>query len=499
MKNLPKVLLIILDGWGLGKKNAYNAIYLAKTSFFDQCWQNQKGLSTKLKASGKAVGLTAGQMGSSEVGHIHIGAGRIVKQELTRINDSLEDQSFNQQKSLVNLFKQAKKRKSALHLIGLLSDGGVHSHQKHLFRLLDLAFKNQISPVFVHAILDGRDVPPASSIKYLKFLNAKLDSLPNSWLASLCGRYFAMDRDQNWQRTKKFTNLLLDQIGTQVQDPFLAVKQSYDLDIFDEFLEPVLLEPNVAIKDKDAVLFFNFRADRMRQLCQVLLKKRPNLIFASMIDYGVSRKIKPIFRRSVIKDHLCEVLSKQQIKFLKITETQKYPHLTYFFNGKKEEPYVGEKRILIPSKKTTSYAQCPKMSALEITKTALKYLTDYPVIIINFANPDMVGHTGDIKAGIQAAQCVDKCLSSLVPFAIFKKYQVIITADHGNLEEMYSLDNNSKHTAHTNNLVPFMVLGSCKFKRIKKQGSLANIAPTVLDLLKIKKPKLMTAESLVKN
>lgn len=432
-----KLLLIILDGWGLGKPDKHNAIHLAKTPFFDMCWQRKNQISV-LKASGESVGLVPGQMGSSEVGHMHIGAGRVIPQELTKINHCLKNGCFFENSAFLAICQYVKKHNSKLHLIGLLSDGGVHSHQDHLFALIELAQRQNIKKVYVHAFLDGRDTPPASSKRYL----------------------------------------------------------------FDEFIEPAVLDPHGQIKKQDAVICFNFRADRMRQLTQRLLEQISNLFIATMIDYGVHGGVSSVaFECDVPRNHLCEVLSRNDIKCLKITETQKYPHLTYFFNGTREDPYLGEERIMIPSKKVKSFADVPEMSAREIADAILSNLSwsKWRVIMVNFANGDMVGHSGDIKAGIKACGFVDSCLQQVCESALRQNYQVIITADHGNVEEMYDAENNSVHTAHTLNPVPFILLNRQKDQKykIKSCGSLANIAPTALELLGVEKPDEMDESLLV--
>ncbi|MEK9165267.1 MAG: 2,3-bisphosphoglycerate-independent phosphoglycerate mutase [Patescibacteria group bacterium] len=494
-----KLLLIILDGWGIGKPNKHNAIYLAKTLFFDKCWQMKSQIST-LQAAGESVGLMPGQMGSSEVGHINIGTGRVVLQELTKINKSLKDNSFFKNQAFLKLCDYVKKHNSKLHLIGLLSDGGVHSHQDHLFALIKLAQRQNVKKVYVHAFLDGRDTPPASSKRYLEAATKQAET-HNFAIATLCGRYFAMDRDNNWELTQKAIDLLVGAKGSLFKGYIRAIELSYDRKIFDEFVEPIVLDPDGIVGQNDGVIFFNFRADRMRQLTQRLLEQVSNLFIATMIDYGIDGVSFVAFERDVPRNHLCEVLSRNDIKYLKITETQKYPHLTYFFNGTREEPYPNEARIMIPSKKVKSFADAPEMSAREIADAILSNLSwsKWPVIMVNFANGDMVGHSGDIKAGIKACEFVDSCLQRVCESALRQNYQVIITADHGNVEEMYDAENDSVHTAHTLNPVPFILLNHQKVQKykIKPCGSLANIAPTALELLGVERPKEMDQSLLV--
>lgn len=495
-----KLLLIILDGWGIGKPDRHNAIHLAKTPFFDMCWRRKNQISV-LKASGESVGLVPGQMGSSEVGHMHIGAGRIVLQELTLINKCLDDGSFFENSAFLAICQYVKKHNSKLHLIGLLSDGGVHSHQDHLFALIELAQRQNIKKVYVHAFLDGRDTPPAASKRYLEAATKEAET-HNFAIATLCGRYYAMDRDNNWGLTQKAVVLLIKGEGQHFKNFKEAIAFNYQKKIFDEFIEPAVLDPHGQIKKQDAVICFNFRADRMRQLTQRLLEQVSNLFIATMIDYGVLGGVSSVaFERDVPCNHLCEVLSRNDIKCLKITETQKYPHLTYFFNGTREEPYLGEERIMVPSKKVKSFADAPEMSAREIADAILSNLSwsKWRVIMVNFANGDMVGHSGDIKAGIKACEFVDFCLQRVCESALRQNYQVIITADHGNVEEMYDAENDSVHTAHTLNPVPFILLNRQKDQKykIKFCGSLANIAPTALELLGVEKPDEMDESLLV--
>lgn len=491
-----KLLLIILDGWGLGKLNKHNAVYLAKTPFFDKCWQSKNQISV-LNASGESVGLLPGQMGSSEVGHMHIGAGRVIPQELTKISHCLKNGCFFDNQAFFDACQYVKKYNSKLHLLGLLSDGGVHSHIDHLKALLEIAKRQNIKKVYIHAFLDGRDAPPASAERYLEELSKRLSLV----LATLCGRYYGMDRDNNWELTQKAIDLLIKGEGQRFGNFKEAIALSYQKKIFDEFLEPAVLDLRGQIKKHDAVICFNFRADRMRQLAQRLLGQISNLFIATMIDYGIDGVSSVAFEREALHNHLCEVLSRNNIKYLKITETQKYPHLTYFFNGTREESYPGEERIMIPSKKVKSFADAPEMSAREITDAVLSnlFLSKWRAIMVNFANGDMVGHTGDIKAGIKACQFVDLCLRRVCQAALHQNYQVIITADHGNVEEMYDAENDSVHTAHTLNSVPFILLNHQKDQKynIKPCGSLANIAPTALKLLGIDKPDEMDESLLV--
>lgn len=486
-----KLILIILDGWGIGPQNEHNAIYMGRTPFFDRAWQSNQ--RSALRASGEAVGLVAGQMGSSEVGHMHIGAGRVVMQELTRINKSVEDKSFYTNEAFLTACEYSRKHRSAIHLMGLLSDGGVHSHENHLHALIKLVSTQNVEKVYVHAFLDGRDTPPASALRYVD----RLHSVGGAALATLCGRYYAMDRNQDWHLTHKAADLLVEGTGAVFNHYKDALQASYKNDVYDEFMEPVVLDRHGVIRPHDSIICFNLRADRMRQLVTTVYKRVQALRITTMIPYGVEGvPTYPAFQREMPEHHLCEVLSRARIPYLKIAETQKYPHLTYFLNGTREEPYAQEKRILVPSKDAPRFDMAPEMSAQEITDAAIAGLGKYPVLILNYANADMVGHTGNLRAGIAAVECVDKQLARLVPKAREAGYEIIITADHGNAEEMYDIERDSVHTAHTTNKVPFIVLSDKRY-RLKEKGSLTNVASTVLELLGLEKPREMEESLLV--
>lgn len=481
-----KLLLVILDGWGIGPQNEHNAIYIGKTPFFDSVWQ--KGARSVLTASGESVGLTKGQMGSSEVGHMHIGAGRLVLQELTRISKSLDDGAFYTNEPFITACEYAKEHKSALHLIGLLSDGGVHSHESHLYALITLAEAEGVPKIYVHAFLDGRDTPPASAARYLKRLEKNRG---RAILATLSGRYYAMDRNQDWHLTASALDVLVHGKGKKRDNFNDALSESYKTGVYDEFVEPILLDENGLIRARDSIICFNLRADRMRQLVTVLYKAVPDIHITTMIPYGVENvPTHPAFTREAPERHLSQALSEAGIPHIKIAETQKYPHLTYFLNGTREEAYRGEERIMIPSKDVPRFDMAPEMSAEEITQAAIGQLGKLPVIMINYANADMVGHTGNLKAGVAAVECVDKQLYRLVEEARQQGYEVIITADHGNAEEMYDMTIDSAHTAHTTNPVPFVVISDKRYS-LKENGSLTNVAPTVLEMLGIGKPREM--------
>jgi 2,3-bisphosphoglycerate-independent phosphoglycerate mutase len=490
-----KLLLIILDGWGVGPSGEHNAVYLADTSYFDSLFKKEP--TSVLAASGREVGLIDGQIGSSEVGHMHIGSGRVIMQELTRIQTSLEDGSFYQNEALRAACEYVKNRHAKLHLVGLLSDGGVHSHIDHLFSLLELARDEQVPSVFVHAFLDGRDTPPASSVRYREKLARAMSDYPGAAVATLCGRYYAMDRNGDWELTQKAVDLLTGGKGREDQAFEEAVHASYKKKVFDEFVEPVVLDRRGFIEEGDSVICFNFRADRMRQLIQLLYSRIPDLRITTMIPYGADGVTAyPVFERDPVSNHLCELLSKEGVSCLKIAETQKYPHLTYFLNGTREKEYAGERRIMIDSKKVRSFDEAPQMSAPEITRAARAHLDRVQVIMINYANADMVGHTGNLSAGIAACECVDRELRLLVEEARRRGYDVIITADHGNAEEMYNPRDDSAHTAHTTNPVPFILLSDKRY-RLQASGGLVNVAPTALSLMGMRAPREM-AESLLR-
>jgi len=491
-----KLLLIILDGWGIGPKNEHNAINRAKTPYLDNLWRTYP--HSGLKASGKAVGLLPGQIGSSEVGHMHLGAGRVIEQELTRLHKSMLNKSFYKNPAFTKAIQRAKKNNTALHLLGLLSDGGVHSHQKHLWALLKIAKDNGLRKVYIHVITDGRDTPPASAHTFIRELENKIKRLGVGSIATICGRYWAMDRDRNWHYTKKAVDLLTKGKGEKFSQALNAIETSHAKKIYDEFIEPTTIDSQGLIKNNDEIIFFNFRVDRMRQIVIALKKSLPKIHITTMTPYGVKIKnIAVAFDRFIPKNHLTEILSNNKIKQLKIAETQKYAHLTYFFNGTREKPYPLEDRIMVPSKKVITFDLAPKMSATEITQTILNNLNKYPVIIVNYANGDMVGHTGDIDAAILACKHVDLMLTKAVEEAKKFGYDVIITADHGNAEQMYDHKHSSRHTAHTNNPVPFILVTDKKIK-LKSRGSLINVAPLILKMLKIPKPKEMGSSLIIR-
>ncbi len=501
--------LIILDGWGLGKDYEGNAIKRAKTPNFDVLMR--KYPNTSLSASGYDVGLPKGQMGNSEVGHLNIGAGRIVYQDFTRITKSIEEGGINSNEAIISAFEHVKKNNSTLHFIGLLSDGGVHSHTSHLFSLMELAKKNNVNDIAIHCITDGRDVSPTSSPNYIKELEKKIKNLKTGRIASIMGRYYAMDRNRQWDRVELAYNALVNGEGEKFKDPLDAIRMSYINGVTDEFIKPLIIknqngEPTV-IKDNDAVIFYNFRPDRARQLTRAFVdkefdnfdRKKVNVKFVCMTLYDKTiENVDIAFKPHFVKNTLGEYLSTKGYKQLRAAETEKYAHVTYFFNGEIEEPFKHEVRTLIPSPDVPTYDLKPEMSAFELKNVIMEELEKdmYQVMIINFANPDMVGHTGDVEAAIKAVEAVDKCLGEIVNFIIRSDGTAIITADHGNCEEMLDPANLSKITAHSTNRVPFIVVRNRKCFTLK-EGILADIAPTMLELMELEKPQEMTGQSLI--
>lgn len=500
--------LIILDGWGIGPDYEGNAIKRAKTPNFDVLLRRYP--NTTLSTSGYDVGLPKGQMGNSEVGHLNIGAGRIVYQDFTRITMSIENGEFEKNEALLSAINTAKDNCSTLHLIGLLSDGGVHSHNTHLYSLIELAKKNGLCDVQIHCITDGRDVSPTSSPKYIKELIKKTKQLGIGRISSIMGRYYAMDRNRQWDRVELAYNALTKGEGEIYKDPVEAIKSSYLTGITDEFIKPLLIEKNNGeigtIKDNDAVIFFNFRPDRAREITRAFVdddfsnfeRKKVNVKFVCMTLYDKTiENVEIAYKPHFVQNTLGEYLSSLGIKQLRAAETEKYAHVTYFLNGEIEEPFENEVRILIPSPDVPTYDLKPEMSALELKNMIMEQLDKdiYQVMIINFANPDMVGHTGDIEAAVKAVEAVDKCMGEIVNFIIRAEGTAIITSDHGNCEEMFDRETLDIITAHSNNRVPFIVVGGKNFKL--KEGILADVAPTILELMELEKPEEMTGKSLI--
>jgi len=498
---------MILDGWGLGTNPSVSAIDKAKTPYIDSLYN--KYPNSELITYGPGVGLPEGQMGNSEVGHMNLGAGRIVYQDYARINLDILNNNFQNLKNLKTPLNEIKKNKKKLHLIGLTSDGGVHSHIKHLEAILNITKEMQLSNVYVHAFTDGRDVDPKSGIEFIKRIEKSTEN-SGAKLASVIGRYYAMDRDKRWERTKKCYDLLVKGVGLQTSNFIDSVKESYRKNITDEFIEPLIKvdkngKSNGLIENGDYVIFFNFRTDRGRQLTEVLTQsdikdmRKLDLNFITMTNYDESfKRVKNIYDKDNLDDTLGEILSKNNKTQIRIAETEKYPHVTFFFNGGREKPYKNEKRILCQSPKVATYDLKPEMSAFKITNSIIPEIEKREVdfICLNFANPDMVGHTGIMSAAIKACETVDNCSKEIIEKAKANDYSIMVIADHGNSDIMIN-DDNSPNTAHTTNPVPFIMIDN-DIKKISN-GVLGDIAPTILELMNINKPQKMTGKSLIVN
>lgn len=502
--------LIILDGYGYSNYTEGNATVAANTPVLDKLW-NEKPHSF-VKCSGMDVGLPEGQMGNSEVGHLNIGAGRIVYQELTRITKSIKDGDFFENVALNNAVDNAIKNDSALHLMGLVSDGGVHSHNTHLYALLELAKKKGLEKVYVHCFLDGRDTPPNSGLGYVKELVEKMKEIGAGKVATVSGRYYAMDRDNRWERVEKAYEAMATGTGREFDCPVKAIEASYEEGVTDEFVMPTVIakdgKPRVTIDENDSVIFFNFRPDRARQMTRVLTEENfdgfkrskgfVNLATVTMTLYEKSlENLEVAFKPQSISNTLGEYMSNKGLKQLRIAETEKYAHVTYFFNGGVEKEYPLEDRILVPSPKVATYDLKPEMSAYEVTDKIEEAIenNDYSLIVLNYANCDMVGHTGVFEAAVKAVETVDECLGRTLK-AIEKKGGVaLITADHGNAEQMIDPETKEVFTAHTTNPVKCILYGNDSLKL--KDGKLADLAPTILELQGMDKPAEMTGESLL--
>ena len=503
-----KVILIILDGWGITQDPKISAIYQAKKPFMDSLLQKYPNAS--LRTDGLHVGLPEGQMGNSEVGHMNLGAGRIVYQNLVKINKAVLEKTLDQEKVLQDAFDYAKKNNKKVHFIGLVSDGGIHSHIDHLKGLLRAAKNANVPNTFIHAFTDGRDTDPKSGVHFIKDLEEYTKKTTGK-IASVIGRYYAMDRDKRWERVKLAYDLLVHGKGKKAIDLVKAIEECYENGITDEFIKPIVRvddneQPIATIQPNDVVIYFNFRTDRGRELTEVLtqrdfpeygMKKLP-LYFVTMVEYSNDFKgIKVIYPVDNLQNTLGEVLAINNKKQIRIAETEKYPHVTFFFSGGREELFDGEKRIMKPSPKVATYDLKPEMSAEDIRDAIIPEIKkqEADLIVLNFANTDMVGHTGVFEAAVKAAETVDKCLKDVVKTALENGYVSIIIADHGNSEKMINEDG-TPNTAHTTNPVPVVIVDN-DVKEVK-DGVLANIAPTILDILGIEKPKEMDKESLIK-
>lgn len=498
---------MILDGWGVATNKVVSAIDHAKTPFMDSLYP--KYPNSRLEASGLAVGLPAGQMGNSEVGHMNIGAGRVVYQDLVRINKAIEEKELDKNSVLLEAFEYAKKNGKNFHLIGLVSDGGVHSHLEHLKAICTIAYQNGIQNLFIHAFTDGRDTDPKSGLGFLEDLQNHLKKTTGK-IASVVGRYFAMDRDKRWERVKLAYDLLVKGVGEASTDALTAIQKSYDSNVTDEFIKPIVIatsgKPLATIQEGDAVLCFNFRTDRGREITQVLTQKdfpdhdmkALNLHYVTLTNYDDTfNNVKTIFDKDNLENTLGEVLAHANKKQIRIAETEKYPHVTFFFSGGREEPFAGEARILCPSPKVATYDLKPEMSASDIKDKIIPELEKQEVdfICLNFANPDMVGHTGVFDAVVKACETVDYCAGKVTGAALKNNYSTIIIADHGNADYMIN-DDGSPNTAHTTNLVPCILVDSA-YRGLIKNGKLADLAPTILALMGIPIPPQMTGQILI--
>lgn len=498
-----KAILLIMDGWGLGKRPEADAILHAQTPFVDSLYHLYP--HTTLEACGEAVGLPEGQMGNSEVGHLNLGAGRIVYQELQRINVAIKDGSLAANPALLEAFQTAKTRNSKLHFIGLVSDGGVHSHIQHLMALIDDAEKNEVQEYYIHAFTDGRDTDPKSAVGYLTTLQNHLQGKSGK-IASVCGRFYAMDRDKRWERVKLAYDALVHGKGNVSKDLIASVQDSYEQNITDEFIQPIIAvnennQPLACIAPQDVVICFNFRTDRCREISIALTQQdfpeyemhKMNLAYYTMTEYDATyQNVKILFDNDKLNNTMGEVLAAHGKKQIRIAETEKYPHVTFFFSGGREKEYEGEKRIICPSPKDVlTYDLKPEMSAYDITKAILPEIENESVdfICLNFANTDMVGHTGVWDAVIQAAETVDNCVSQIVPKALEHGYAVFLTADHGNSDYMINEDG-TPNTAHSLNLVPLFLISN-DFKGKLNPGKLGDIAPTILNYMQVPIPQEM--------
>lgn len=510
MPNKP-LMLMILDGWGLNPEATGNAILKANTPNFDRLMRHYP--NTTLDAAGLAVGLPEGQMGNSEVGHLNIGAGRIVFQDYTRISEDIKNGNFYKNPVLISAMENALKNNKALHLMGLLSDGGVHSHINHLIALLKLAKKYNLKKVYIHAFLDGRDVPPANAGKYIEYIEGVMKEIHLGEIATISGRYYAMDRDRRWDRTEKAYNAIVFGEGLTARSPLEALHKSYERKETDEFVVPTVIvddknNPKGLVEEGDSIIFFNFRPDRARQLTYAFcnedfegFKRKKGFFrvnYVCMTQYNANIKnAKIAYKPEPLKNIFAEVISKAGLRQLRIAETEKYAHVTFFFNGGVEKPFPNEDRILIPSPKVATYDMMPEMSANEVTEKVIEKINEdiYDVIIMNYANTDMVGHTGDFDATVKAVETVDRCMGKVVESVHKKGGTILVTSDHGNAEQMLEYISKEPHTAHTSNKVPLILIGDKNY--LLRAGKLADIAPTMLQLLNIEKPEEMTGKSLI--
>ena len=507
--NNKRVLLCIMDGWGISSDSPKNAVKTAKTPNFDKLKAEQK--YTQINASGEYVGLPDGQMGNSEVGHLNLGAGRVVYQDLTRINKDIKEGSFFENAALKAAIEHVKKNDSSLHLYGLVSTGGVHSSFNHLKALVKMAAENGLKKVYVHAFLDGRDTPPKSAINFLAELEDELKKYNLPQIATISGRYWAMDRDNRWDRVEKAYNALLLGEGEHAANSDEAIKASYEKDITDEFVEPTITNADAdsRIKDNDSIIFFNYRPDRAREITRAMTFEnfdgfnrkavRKNLFYVCFAQYDETFPLPIAFPPEKLTNILGDVLDEHKIKQYRTAETEKYAHITFFFNGGEEKEGKYETRALVASPKVATYDMQPEMSAPAVCENVLSALDnpEYQFILVNFANPDMVGHTGVFDAAVKAIETVDTCVGKIADKAIKNGVTMLLTADHGNAEYMEDAKTHAPFTAHTTNPVPFILINGGSAE-LKETGALCDVAPTVLQLLCIEQPKEMTGHSLIK-
>lgn len=503
----------MLDGWGENPDTVGNAIEVASTPNLDR-YEIEFPFTT-LGAAGEAVGLPEGQMGNSEVGHLNLGAGRVVYQDITRISKSIREGDFFKNEAFLKAMNGAKSNDKAVHLMGLLSDGGVHSLDTHLFALLNLAKMQGVENVFIHAFLDGRDVPPQSALRYFEDLEKRMAEDGLGKVATVMGRYYAMDRDNRWERVKKAYDAMVYAKGKTAYSAEQAVKQSYDEGVADEFVDPTIIideesgKPVATVEDGDSVIFYNFRSDRAREITRAFIEKDfkgfsrgpnpPEVFYVCMTQYDITfENCHVAFPPQELTNILADVLSKNGLKQFHTAETEKYAHVTFFFNGGKEAPKEGEDRVLVPSPKVPTYDMKPEMSAFEVTDVVVDAIKSgkYDFIVVNFANGDMVGHTGVFDAAVKAVEAVDTCVGRIVEIARTEGGMVFITADHGNADKMVDFVHSQPFTAHTTNRVPFYAIRDDHFK-LKDDGILADVAPTILDVMNIEKPEEMTGKSLI--
>ncbi len=513
----PRVALVVLDGWGYRAENEGNAIALARTPAWDRIWSGTS--RTLLEASGLRVGLPAGQMGNSEVGHLNLGAGRVVMQDLVRINSAIEDGRFYRNPALLSACQRVKSTGGTLHIMGLLGDGGVHAIDRHLFAMMDLARREKVPAIAIHVFLDGRDTLPKSAHRYMREL---LSYIERSWdgaaagagkpvVASISGRYYAMDRDRRWDRTELAFNAIVRGAAPSFPDPLAAIESAYVEGVTDEFTRPaVMAQPGErprGMQDGDAVVCFNYRSDRMRQIVRALIEPgfhgfdatdRPSVTVVTLTSYDREFRVAAAFDPTSMERILAQVLSEGGRTMLKTAETEKYPHVTYFFNGGVEPPYDGEERVLIPSPKVATYDLKPEMSARGVTDALCSAINsaEHDFILCNYANADMVGHSGSIPATIRAVEAVDESLARVVAAAEKTGLTLIITADHGNAELMIDPETGGPHTAHTTNPVPFVVVGSGAPQNLRSGGALCDVAPTILGMLGMEQPQEMSGVNL---